>query len=29
MNLQSAYDLAVTEAKIGDRLDRDIDPVAA
>lgn len=29
MNLQSAYDLAVAESEIGERLDREIDPVAA
>lgn len=29
MNLQTAYDLAVTEAEIGEQLSIDIDPVAA
>ncbi len=29
MNLQSAYDLAVAEADIGEKLVRDIEPVAA
>ncbi len=29
MNLQTAYDLAVAEVKLGEQLKRDIDPVAA
>ncbi len=29
MNLQAAYDLAVAEAAIGEKLMREIDPVAA
>ncbi len=29
MNLQTAYDLAVAEAEIGDRLNGEIEPVAA
>ena len=29
MNLQTAYDLAVAEAKLGARLDGEIKPVAA
>ena len=29
MNLQTAYDLAIAEAEIGERLDTEIEPVAA
>ena len=29
MNLQTAYDLAVAEAKLGEQLKQGIDPVAA
>ncbi len=29
MNLQTTYDLAVAESKIGERLTQEIDPVAA
>ena len=29
MNLQTAWDLAVTEARLGQRLTSEIDPVAA